>query len=231
MGIRKGDKGIGIALLFILLVSGFASASTITGKVRAQGRQEAQEDINSGKYESHKYRFYERVNYSDWRDFVVYIDGPVPGSAPPLEPVQVVIQKDATFVPHVLPVMVGTVVEWPNHDDIYHNVFSMSEAKPFDLGLYKSDVTKKVTFDKVGRVDVFCSIHTKMNAIVLVLQNPYFGVTDKNGNYTISNVPPGVYQLKAWHERMPPQMQQITVPASGNVAMDFVLTVSGLPKY
>ena len=89
----------------------------------------------------------------------------------------------------------------------------------------------KVTFDKVGRIDVFCSIHTKMNAIVLVLQNSYFAVTDKNGNYTISNVPPGVYQLKAWHERMPPQMRQITVPSAGSVAMDFVLRVSGLPKY
>src|SRR6185437_2100350 len=140
MGIKKREGEIRIVLfIFLILLSrGFASATTITGTIRAEGRQEAQEDLNSGKYESHKYKFFERVNYKDWRDFVVYIDQPVAGSAPPLEPVQVVIQKDATFVPHVLPVMVGTVVEWPNHDDIYHNVFSMSEAKPFDLGLYKS---------------------------------------------------------------------------------------------
>jgi hypothetical protein len=127
--------------------------------------------------------------------------------------------------------MVGTTVQWPNNDDIYHNVFSMSEAKQFDLGFYRSDEIKRVIFDKPGRVDVFCSIHTRMSCIILVLENPFFSSTDKNGNYRISNVPAGTYRLRAWHERLPGQVKTITVPETGEVIEDFVLSVTGLPKY
>ena len=137
----------------------------------------------------------------------------------------------ATFKPHVLPVMVGTTVEWPNNDDIFHNVFSMSEAKPFDLGFYKSHELKRVTFDKPGRVDIFCSIHTRMSCIVLVLENPFFAATDKNGNYTIPNLPAGTYRLKAWHERLPSQIKDVNVPVNGEIPQDFVLSVTGLPQY
>jgi Carboxypeptidase regulatory-like domain len=142
-----------------------------------------------------------------------------------------VAQKSATFSPHVLPVMVGTTVEWPNYDTIYHNVFSISDAKSFDLDLYKGNPPdKRVTFDKPGRVDVFCSIHKDMNCIVLVLENPYFASTDENGNYTIPNVPPGKYKLKAWHERLPAAEREIIVPADGGVKADFVLGIKNLPK-
>jgi hypothetical protein len=128
--------------------------------------------------------------------------------------------------------MVGTTVEWPNNDRIYHNVFSMSDAKQFDLGLYKGNPPdKRVTFDKPGRVDVFCSIHTSMNCIVLVLENPYFAATDGNGNYTIPNVPPGRYKLKAWHERLPAAEREIIVPTNGEVKVDFVLGIKNLPQY
>src|SRR5262249_39755583 len=107
----------------------------------------------------------------------------------------------------------------------------MSEIKPFDLGLYKNNEVKRVTFDKPGRVDVFCSIHTKMSCIVLVLKNPYFASTDKNGNYKISNVPAGTYKLKAWQERLPGQEKDVTVPETGSITLDFLLTIAGLPKY
>jgi hypothetical protein len=133
------------------------------------------------------------------------------------------------FMPHVLPVMVGTTVEWPNKDDIYHNVFSYSEARSFDLGLYKDSAGKAVTFDKPGQVDVFCSIHANMSCVVLVLQNPYFAVTDDRGGYSITNVPAGTYRLKAWHERLPPQTMEITVPESGAVKADLTLGITGLP--
>ena len=222
---------IAFAIVCFFIAASIAAAGTISGKVRAEGKTGADEDLTTGKYESRKYKYFERVRYDEWRDFVVYIDQPMPGTSPPSKPLQVIIQKDATFLPHVLPLMVGTTVEWPNHDDIYHNVFSMSEAKPFDLGLYKGDTIKRITFDKPGKVDVFCSIHTKMSCIILVLQNPFFASADKNGNYNISNVPPGVYKLKAWHERMPEQEKEITVPEKGNVSVDFLLTVAGLPKY
>lgn len=216
--------------LFCLLAV-LAWGGDIVGTVKAAGKPGSQQDVPDKKYDSRKYKFMERMNYDEIKDFVVYIDQTMPGVHPPSKPVQIVIQKDATFQPHVLPIMVGTTVEWPNHDEIYHNVFSMSEAKPFDLGLYKNNEVKRVTFDKPGRVDVFCSIHTKMNCIILVLENPYYALTDKKGAFRISGVPPGTYKVKAWYERLPALEKEVTVPESGDVSVDFTLTVSGLPEY
>src|SRR5262249_28597918 len=121
-------------------------------------------------------------------------------------------------------------VEWPNNDDIFHNVFSMSESNPFDLDLYKHPTVKSWTFKNPGRVDVFCSIHANMNCVVLVLSNQFFSVADAKGSYSITNVPAGTYKLKAWHERMPAQTQEITVPEKGEVKMNFVLGIKNLPK-
>jgi len=212
-------------------------AGTLVGTVRAEGKPGTDEAGSGGHYASHKYRFAERVDYTELHDFVVYLDGPVGGKpTPPAEPVSVntsrITQKGAEFKPHVLPVVVGTTVEWPNNDDIYHNVFSMSEAKPFDLDLYKGNPPeKRVTFDKAGRVDVFCSIHANMHCVVLVLENPYYAATDDHGHYLIPQVPAGTYRLKAWHERLPSQVQEITVPETGEVKTDFVLGIKNLPKY
>jgi plastocyanin len=214
-----------------------AFGGTITGMVHAEGKPGADQGAQNGNYASREFKFVERVNYADMRDFVVYIDGPMSNApaAAPARPIEVttikVAQRRATFFPHVQPVMVGSTVEWPNKDDIYHNVFSYSEAKSFDLGLYKdTDTPKSVTFDKPGEVDVFCSIHANMSCIVLVVQNPYFAVSDERGAYTITNVPPGAYRLKAWHERLPSQVREITVPESGGVKADFTLGITGLPK-
>jgi plastocyanin len=210
-------------LLLTAILCCSASAGTIVGVVSARGRAEVEQA--GGKYDSRKFKFAEKINYDDLKDFVVYIDqAPATKPAPPAKPVQVVTQKDATFRPHVLPVLVGTTVEWPNRDEIYHNVFSISEAKEFDLGLYKNtDSSKRVTFDKPGRVDIFCSIHKEMHCIVLALQTPYFAAADARNRYVITNVPAGVYKLKAWHERVPSQVKEVTVPAEGEVKVDFVL--------
>jgi plastocyanin len=212
------------------------TAGTIRGTVQAEGRTDSADAAAGGKYDSRKYKFAERVNYAELRDFVVCIEGPVAGTTnAPETTVRVetkrVNQKAATFSPHVLPVVAGTTVEWPNNDDIFHNVFSMSETKPFDLGLYKSPEVKRVTFDKAGRVDVFCSIHANMNCIVLVVENPFFAVTDEAGRYAITNVPPGIYKLKAWHERLPSQVQEIAVTEKNEVKMNFTLGIKNLPKY
>jgi len=211
-------------------------AGSITGTVRAQGKPGTEEN-GGGKYDSRKFKFVERVNYVEMHDFVVFIEGPVgPKPAPPDKPVQVittkrVTQRGAVFLPHVLPVVVGTTVEWPNNDDIFHNVFSTSEAKPFDLGLYKHPEVKRVTFDKPGRVDVFCSIHTSMNCIILVLENPHFAATDEKGRYTIADVPAGAYKLKAWHKQLPGQVRDITVEEKEETRADFTLGISNLPQY
>jgi plastocyanin len=210
---------------------------TITGSVRAHGKEGLKQGESGGKYDSRKYKFAERIDYAEVRDFVVYIEG-VPGTntAIPAKPLAVVTtrkinQKGAMFSPRVLPVVAGTTVEWPNQDQIFHNVFSISDAKPFDLGLYKHPEVKRVTFDKPGRVDAFCSIHKAMNCIILVVENPYFAATDRQGRYTIPNVPAGTYQLKAWHERLPSQVKEILVLESGEVRVDFTLGITNLPKY
>ena len=205
-------------------------AGTITGLVRAEGKETPAQERAGGKYDSRKYKFAERINYAELRDFVVYVDGPKT-EKPARPPVKTITQKGVTFIPRVMPVMIGTVIEWPNQDDIFHNVFSISEAKQFDLDLYKSPEIKRVPFDKPGRVDVFCSIHTTMNCIILVLENPWFALSDSGGRYAITNVPPGTYTVKAWHERLPAVAKEITIPASGDTKIDFTLGITNLPQY
>jgi plastocyanin len=217
------------------LATNVASAGTITGVVRAQGAELPADAGGSsgGNYGSRRYKFLEKVDYEQMSDFIVYIDQPAPaGSAPAAPPPLAVIrQRDGAFVPHVTPVAVGTTVEWPNDDEIYHNVFSMSDKTPFDLGLYKNgDAAKRVTFDQPGRVDVFCSIHTKMSCIVLVVPNRWFARADAGGRFTIRDVPAGTWKLRAWHDRLPSQVKEISVSADGSVEADFTLGISGLPK-
>lgn len=232
-------KNLVILFLPVALAFHSACAGTISGTVRAEGKTEAtDDDSGGGAYASRKYKFAEKVDYADMHDFVVYIEGPVGTNAavPPSQPVSVnttrIKQEGAAFSPHILPVVVGTTVEWPNNDQIYHNVFSYSEPAKFDLGLYKGNPKdKRVTFDKPGRVDVFCSIHANMHCVVLVLQNPYFASVKEDNHYSIPNVPPGAYKLTAWHERLPSQTREITVPEKGDVKADFVLGITNLPKY
>jgi len=225
-------KFLSLFLLVGLTGASLAQAGTITGTVKARSANDAAGSGGGGAYASRRYKFVERLDYDQLRDFVVYIDQPFPDAtfAPPKESA-VIKQKDATFVPHVLPILAGTTVEWPNQDDIYHNVFCMAEIKPFDLGLYSSDQpAKHVVFDKPGQADVFCAIHTKMHCIVLVLTNPWFAAADDQGRFTIRNVPAGTYPLHAWHERVPGQTQTITVPAEGEVEVNFTLGLGNLPK-
>lgn len=230
-------KSIFTHAITLFLCGYSAIAGTITGTVRAQGKSTPEAAVAEGEYDSRKYKFAEKVNYEEMRDFVVYIEGPVGNTSSPTDKTLVVEtrrtieQKGATFSPHVLPLVVGSTVEWPNYDTIFHNVFSVSETKPFDLDLYKNPTVKRVTFDKAGRVDVFCSIHANMNCVVLVLENPFFTCADPRGHYSIANVPAGTYKLKAWHERLPAQTKEITVPETGEVKADFVLGINGLPRY
>lgn len=225
-----------LAVLTVVLISfgGMSSlrAGTIAGTVRAEGKAEAEKDALCGKYDSRQFKFIERINYAELHDFLVFIEGPLGKVAPPEKPAQIkterIVQKGATFVPHVLPIVVGSSVEWPNNDEILHNVFSYSETRQFDLGLYRGLGTP-IKFDKPGRVDVFCSIHSRMSCVVMVLENPFFAMTNEKGRFVIENVPTGTYKLKAWHERLPTKSQEIVVPEKGEVKADFVLGITGLP--
>jgi plastocyanin len=226
-------------MIAALLCGTSAMAGTIVGNVHAEPKIGADSGGGGtdGAYSSRKYKFVPKVDYAAMNDFVVYVEGQVGTNTAATTNLVIVstkriAQHGAAFSPHVLPVTVGTTVEWPNDDNIYHNVFSMSDAKQFELGLYKGNPPdKRVTFDKTGRVDVFCSIHENMHCVVLVLPNSYFASTDDNGDYKIPNVPPGTYTLRAWHERLPADERQVVVPADGEVKADFTLTIKNLPQY
>jgi len=115
----------------------------------------------------------------------------------PKDPI-VVDQRQKTFVPRVVPVLVGTTLMFKNSDPVLHNVYSRSGVKTFDLGAYSNQEAKSTLFDKAGRVDVFCAIHTNMHAVVLVLDNPYFAKTDERGYFEIREVPDGSYTVAFW---------------------------------
>ncbi len=115
-----------------------------------------------------------------------------------------VIQKNKSFHPHLTVVRVGSVVDFPNHDPFFHNVFSLYDGKRFDLGLYEAGATNSVEFDHVGVSYLFCNIHPEMSAVVLAVDTSYYGVTDKSGHLGIANVPDGKYELHVWYEKSVP---------------------------
>jgi plastocyanin len=129
---------------------------------------------------------------------VVYLEGSFPKSNSAAE--TKMLQKDLVFVPALLPVQTGTKVVFPNLDDTYHNIFSFSPPKRFDLGRYRPDERPipSVVFDVPGLVTVRCDIHEHMRALILVLNTPYFVLSDANGRFRLSGLPPGRYTLKAW---------------------------------
>ena len=114
------------------------------------------------------------------------------------------VQHNKTFLPHVLVVPVGTVVNFPNHDPFFHNVFSLFDGKRFDLGLYEAGASNSVRFDRLGVSFLFCNIHPEMSAVVVAVDTPYYGLSDRKGNLTIQNVPDGKYELHVWYERSLP---------------------------
>ena len=130
-------------------------------------------------------------------------------------------QRNETFVPHVLAVTTGTIVDFPNSDRIYHNVLSYSKTARFDLGRYAAGRSKSVRFDKAGIVRVFCDIHSHMSAFILVFSHPFFAVTDEEGRYRIDGVPPGTYNVAAWNDRASFDTRTVTVAEGAAAQLDF----------
>ena len=144
---------------------------------------------------------------------VVYIDK-IPGKRfmPPSSPITL-DQVNLTFVPHVLPVIVGATVAFPNSDEIRHNVFSPGPPR-FDLGTYPQKTTKYYLFDKPGVWTMLCNVHAEMSAYVVVVETPYFARTEKDGRFVLKDVPPGKYTLKVWHEKAKPTTLAVEVGES-----------------
>jgi plastocyanin len=162
---------------------------------------------------------------SDRRRSVVYLEtAPRAAFDAREEPHARMDQRDETFVPHILAIVAGTTVDFPNDDRTYHNVFSLSKAKSFDLGRYATGKSKSVRFDHPGIVRVFCDIHSHMSAFILVFAHRYFAVTDDEGRYRLENVPPGTYSLTVWNEsiRGDAPKRSVTIPdGGGDVDIDF----------
>ena len=136
-----------------------------------------------------------------------------------------IAQTGETFVPHVLPIVRGTTVDFPNKDPIFHNVFSLSGTKSFDLGRYPQGDSRSVTFDRSGIVPVFCHLHSNMSAIILVLDNTFFTVPNAAGRYRIEGIPAGTYTLVGWHERSERVEQQVEVLSGQSVELNLTIPI------
>jgi len=158
------------------------------------------------------------------RRSVVYLEAAPQGAFEEHAGRSVMDQRNETFVPYVLAVTVGTTVDFTNSDRTYHNVFSLSKAKRFDLGRYARGQSKLVRFDRPGVVRVFCEIHSHMSAFVLVFAHRFFATTDGEGRYRIDNVPPGTYTIVAWNDGEPRESRTVRVADEGGVVeLDFVV--------
>jgi plastocyanin len=152
---------------------------------------------------------------------VVYLVGSFPKRSSP--PARQVAQKDLTFVPSLLPVQVGTRIEFPNLDDTYHSIFSYSPAKRFDLGRYRPEerpIPSQV-FDTPGLVTLRCDIHDHMRGLILVLETPYFVVTDADGRFRLSRLPAGHYTLKAWIDSKTTRERPVELKSGETLHIDF----------
>jgi len=172
-------------LLLSLAAASNLTAGSLTGKVELHDSQDAAVR-----------------KHLDYSGVVVWLE-PLAGSRTAVAPGAMarMVQKDKTFTPHVLPIQVGTTVDFPNFDPIFHNAFSNYNGQPFDVGLYPPGTTRPVRFSRPGIVRVFCNIHATMSAVIVVLNTPYFGTTQKSGAYQFRDVPPGEYTLRFFHER------------------------------
>src|SRR5882762_661998 len=118
------------------------------------------------------------------------------------------VQKNKSFDPHILVVPVGSMVEFPNHDPFFHNVFSLFEGKRFDLGLYEAGTTRMVRFDRLGISYIFCNIHPEMSAVVITMATPLYAISNRDGQLSLAGVPYGRYMLHVWSEGMGPENEQ-----------------------
>lgn len=156
-----------------------------------------------------------------------------PASAPQ-SPKQVLrlTQHNKSFEPHLLIVPVGAVVQFPNRDPFFHNVFSLFEGKRFDLGLYEAGSTRNVSFDRPGISYIFCNIHAEMSAVVIALDTPYYGISNRKGEIVIQNVPAGHYNMHTWYETAPAEALDAMVHeinVTGSTSTLGVLQVPGGP--
>ena len=161
-------------------------------------------------------------------DAVIYVDSVTGKFDPPKEHI-VMNQKNLVFHPHILPVLVGTTVDFLNSDNVAHNVYSPDKsADKMNLGTWPKDQVRSFTFekrcDKVCDAVMLCNVHPEMEAFVVLMQNPYFAKADDSGCFQIGNVPAGTYTLQVWHPRLKAEQKKVVVPETGSVEAEFQLS-------
>src|SRR6476469_5977796 len=172
---RRSSPAVGLALCVV----GATAAAAVSGRMTIMDKGDRPAD--------------------DVAQAVVWLVGP---DAPPPAPVEAEITtSEKALSPHVLVVPVGSTVSFPNHDPFNHNVFSLSEENPFDLGLYGRGEIRSVRFTHPGVIRVYCNVHAQMSALIVVRNGPYFAQPGGDGSFVLPRVPPGKYLLHAWHER------------------------------
>jgi plastocyanin len=201
---RQSKKRIGILFFSLLFLYSFGAADihaeqtgTITGLVKTPWVKRYQARVYIEKVEGKEF--------------------------PPTKDKVLMSQKNLVFKPHLLAVLKGTTVDFTNDDNVTHNVFAApGSAELFNLGTYGVGVTKTVTFNHLGEVTLLCKVHAEMVAYIIVVQNPYYALTEeKTGKFEIRGVPPGTYRLKVWHEKLMDASQEVIVPAGKSVTVDF----------
>ena len=160
---------------------------------------------------------------------VIYLEAT--SSSPHPAPVHATLeQRDERFQPRVLVVPVHSTVDFPNRDDVYHNVFSLSAIRTFDLGRYGRNGSKSVRIDRAGVVRVFCHIHADMSAAIVVVDGPAYAIPDSTGRYTLGEVPPGDYTLVGWHERSDPVRRTVHIAAGETTRLDLRIPIADAPR-
>jgi plastocyanin len=161
---------------------------------------------------------------------VVYLEGPGPAAEDSSRPTAQIQQLDRRFTPDLVVVPVGSTVSFPNMDPIFHNIYSLSKPKSFDLGAYDKGETRKVSFPKPGIVEVYCHLHPNMAATIVVTPNRWYARPDRSGQYRIPNVPPGQYTIVAWHRSAGFFRKSITVESGHDSTADFFVPLDADSK-
>lgn len=195
LGILAMASRTGAAMTLILaslLTEQVALGGTIRGRIRAMSLK------------------------TDLSDFVVSVEN-VKGQFPlPAKPA-VIDQKNLKFVPHILVIQAGRTVEFRNSDPVFHNVYSISRTKLFNLGLFPQGVVRRMKFDKPGVVHLRCDVHPGMSGYIVIVENPYFAVSGHDGTFQIADVPPGQHHLHFWHEGFRSYSEGVKVPREGTL--------------
>jgi plastocyanin len=213
------------AVLGALLIAAVADAGTIRGTLRiASAGPAAAPKLNAYPGSAGAIAGAHGQRRGEVTDAVVYVAKVPAGAESALaarrQPRPTLAQKNEAFVPRVVPVAAGTAVDFPNLDPIYHNVFSLSPPRRFDLGKYPRGQSRSVVFPRPGLVHVFCDIHSNMAAFVLVLPHHAFTQPAADGAWTLEGLPPGRYELRAWHPDVPEMVRTVDLPESGEARLD-----------